>query len=235
MKRNIIKRMLVFFICIFFIAPTGQAISWEGTHDSQLLLAKGNKHKHKHKSKKKKKHRHKTQVQTHTQTQVQTHTQIQTKTKTQVVTHSYHYYPGSQVYFNPGKKMYFYRVGNDWKKSVKLPEGMVIKPGDQVNVKLDTDKPFLQFEQHKIKFPMNREFKFFPGAQVYFDPLAKTWFHLEGTSWKKSTKPPANISITETESVAVTLDTDEPYKHYEVHKVKYKHNKKHKKKHKKKH
>lgn len=203
MKQNLIKRVLFFFICIFLIVPPCHAISWGDDLNSHLLLAKGNKHKHKHKIKKK--HKHTTHVQT------------------QTITHSYYYYPGSQIYFNPGQKLYFYRVGNVWKKSVNLPPGITINPGEQVTVKLNTDKPYQHFNQHKVKYPVKKEYQFYyyPGTQVYFNPGQKLYFYRAGNVWKKSVKLPEGFAIDSAKQVSIKLDTDKPYLKFEEHKIKF--------------
>jgi len=37
--------------------------------------------------------------------------------------------------------------------SISLPQGIRLQLGDYVTIEMDTDKPYIQFEEHKRKYP----------------------------------------------------------------------------------
>ena len=67
--------------------------------------------------------------------------------------HNYHYYPTAQVYFDVSRSCYFYLQEGSWKMSVSLPVNVRVRLGDHVNIEMDTDRPYTQFEVHKKKYP----------------------------------------------------------------------------------
>jgi hypothetical protein len=69
-----------------------------------------------------------------------------------VHTYSYHYYPSAGVYLNISTGSYFYLSGGRWQVAATLPSAIVIKGGDYVMLDLDTDKPYLHYEEHKVKY-----------------------------------------------------------------------------------
>lgn len=66
--------------------------------------------------------------------------------------YSYYYYPSAGVYFNTSTRTYFYLNGGAWQASATLPSSVVIDTGDYVSLELDTDKPYLYYDEHKVKF-----------------------------------------------------------------------------------
>lgn len=67
--------------------------------------------------------------------------------------HTYYYYPDAQVYFDTGRDMYFYLDGGSWRMSVSLPNDLRVQLGDHVTIDMDSDKPYLYFDQHQKEYP----------------------------------------------------------------------------------
>ena len=67
--------------------------------------------------------------------------------------HRYRYYPSCSVYFDIGRAVYFYLEGDNWHVSVELPDRLRVRLGGSVEFEMDTDKPYLDHEYHKQKYP----------------------------------------------------------------------------------
>ena len=67
--------------------------------------------------------------------------------------HSYRYYPSCSVYFDNDRSVYFYLDDDSWRVSVELPNHLRIRLGEYVVVEMDTDKPYIHHQDHKIKYP----------------------------------------------------------------------------------
>jgi len=79
----------------------------------------------------------------------------------------YRYYPDAYVYFDSGRGVYFYLDRNDWKMSVSLPRELEIRLGGAVEIEMDSDRPYVEFEGHKGKYP--------PGQAKSKDKKNKKW------------------------------------------------------------
>ncbi len=64
----------------------------------------------------------------------------------------YYYYPASGVYLNISTGTYFYLSGGTWQVSARLPPSVVIDTADYVSLELATDKPYLFYDEHRVKF-----------------------------------------------------------------------------------
>ena len=67
--------------------------------------------------------------------------------------HQYRYYPACSVYFDIGRKVYFFLEGENWRISAGLPNNLRVALGDYVVFEMDTDKPYLDYENHRQKYP----------------------------------------------------------------------------------
>jgi hypothetical protein len=63
---------------------------------------------------------------------------------------TYYFYPEAGVYFNPSTRMYFYMNGGSWQVGASLPTGVVLDV-TYVSMDLDTDRPYVYFDDHKGK------------------------------------------------------------------------------------
>jgi len=67
--------------------------------------------------------------------------------------YQYRYYPACSVYFDIGRKVYFYLEGEHWRISAGLPNTLRVGLGDYVFFEMDTDRPYLDYENHRQKYP----------------------------------------------------------------------------------
>ncbi|MEW6441355.1 MAG: hypothetical protein AB1640_10520 [bacterium] len=67
--------------------------------------------------------------------------------------HSYRYYPSCAVYYEPERQVYFYLSGDNWQISASLPGDLEVQLGSYVSMDLDTDRPYVYYEEHKNKYP----------------------------------------------------------------------------------
>ncbi|MGQ0694038.1 MAG: hypothetical protein ACT4OL_00500 [Nitrospiraceae bacterium] len=66
--------------------------------------------------------------------------------------YSYYYYPASGVYVNVSTGSYFYLNGGTWQVAMTLPSTVVLDRSNYVSLELDTDRPYLYYEEHKVKY-----------------------------------------------------------------------------------
>lgn len=65
----------------------------------------------------------------------------------------YRYYPDAYVYFDLDRGVYFYLDSNNWKKNSSLPYELKIRLGNGVEIEMDSESPYIDFEGHKGKYP----------------------------------------------------------------------------------
>jgi len=84
----------------------------------------------------------------------------------------YQYYPNCSVYYDDYKKLYFYLERLTWQNSASLPKDIQKRLDDYVTIEMDTDKPFIYYEEHKRKYS--------PG-QILRGETSRTtpWQHIE--------------------------------------------------------
>jgi hypothetical protein len=64
----------------------------------------------------------------------------------------YYYYPASGVYLNVATGTYYYMNGGSWQMGMSLPPTMIIDSGAYVSLQLDTDRPYLYYDQHRGQY-----------------------------------------------------------------------------------
>lgn len=64
-------------------------------------------------------------------------------------------------------------------------------------------------------FRRNREYYYYPGANVYFRPTDRTWFYLEGRDWRIGATLPTSIRVDLDRSVSLTMETERPFDFHE--------------------
>lgn len=67
--------------------------------------------------------------------------------------YQYRYYPSCSVYFDIGRRVYFYLEGENWRISAQLPNSLRVGLSDYVVFEMDTDRPYLDNENHRQKYP----------------------------------------------------------------------------------
>jgi len=68
------------------------------------------------------------------------------------VRYQYWYYPSFQVYFDVERKVYYYPENGGWHQSPNLPP-RYSGTSSHVTVEADSDKPYTDFEKHKMRYP----------------------------------------------------------------------------------
>jgi hypothetical protein len=66
--------------------------------------------------------------------------------------YQYRYYPDESVYFDIHRGIYFHLNRGEWTMSVSLP-GSIRLGNDYVTLELETDKPYLDNNEHQKKYP----------------------------------------------------------------------------------
>lgn len=67
--------------------------------------------------------------------------------------HMYHYYPADHVYFDVGRNVYFHIEGGSWRASTSLPPHLHGHLGGYVQIEVEGDAPYVDFDKHKRKYP----------------------------------------------------------------------------------
>ena len=67
--------------------------------------------------------------------------------------YQYRYYPSSSVYYDTGRGIYFYLNGETWEVSASLPRHVSVQLGDYLSIEMDNDRPYVHYEEHKVKYP----------------------------------------------------------------------------------
>lgn len=71
----------------------------------------------------------------------------------------YHYYPDVSVYFDTGRSVYFYLQDGSWTLSAALPTHLRISLGERVSLEMEIDRPYLEYDDHRKKYPGKHEKK----------------------------------------------------------------------------
>jgi hypothetical protein len=67
--------------------------------------------------------------------------------------YQYRYYPNYSVYYDTSRKLYFYLKGDNWEVGASLPSNLRMEFGDYVSLEMDTEKPYVHYNEHVKKFP----------------------------------------------------------------------------------
>jgi len=73
--------------------------------------------------------------------------------------YQYRYYPSCSVYYDTGRKIYFYLNGENWQVSASLPSHLSVQLGSGVSIEMDTERPYVDYEAHKAKYPPGQKKK----------------------------------------------------------------------------
>ena len=65
----------------------------------------------------------------------------------------YHYYPDVAVYFDIGRSAYFYLEDGACTMAVRLPSRLEVNLGSRVSIEMDSDRPYVRYEEHRKKYP----------------------------------------------------------------------------------
>jgi len=81
--------------------------------------------------------------------------------------HKYRYYPSCSVYYDAYRKLYFYLQGPNWRIAASLPHSIQLGSCGYVSIEMDSDKPYIYYEEHKRKY--------LPGQLKKKDKKKKKW------------------------------------------------------------
>jgi hypothetical protein len=65
------------------------------------------------------------------------------------------------------------------------------------------------------------QYRYYPSAEVYFDPVRSLYFFLSSSQWKVSATLPNPLKLRLGTSVSIEMDSDKPYSKHAEHKSKY--------------
>jgi hypothetical protein len=96
---------------------------------------------------------------------------------------------------------------------------------NRVGVHIDAGDPVVKNgpPQHAPAhgYRAKHRYHYYPNAYVYFDLSRKIYFYLEGNIWRMSVSLPNSLSVNLGAHVAIEMDSDKPYDHFDSHKKKY--------------
>ena len=73
--------------------------------------------------------------------------------------YDYYYYPSAGVYFQFTTGYYYYRGHDRWVRVRKLPPNVYIDPRDRVQIRIDSEKPYLRHDEHARRFKPDGKIK----------------------------------------------------------------------------
>ncbi|WP_455210593.1 hypothetical protein [Kaarinaea lacus] len=65
------------------------------------------------------------------------------------------------------------------------------------------------------------QYRYYPSAEVYFDPARSLYFYLSSSQWKVTATLPDPFKIRLGSAVSIEMDSDKPYTKHAEHKAKY--------------
>lgn len=63
---------------------------------------------------------------------------------------------------------------------------------------------------------------YYPASGVYFNVGTGAYFYLKGDNWQMTMRLPSTVILDRGDYVSFELETDQPYRYYSEHRVKYK-------------
>ena len=65
------------------------------------------------------------------------------------------------------------------------------------------------------------QYRYYPSAEVYFDPARSLYFYLSSSQWKVTATLPDSFKIRLGSAVSIEMESDKPYTKHAEHKAKY--------------
>ncbi|GAB4351947.1 MAG: hypothetical protein Kow0099_36110 [Candidatus Abyssubacteria bacterium] len=94
------------------------------------------------------------------------------------------------------------------------PEGVYVETGPDVK---HGPPPHAPAWGYRAK----HTYRYYPGAQVYYEPARGLYFYYEDGEWRVSGSLPVHLSVQLGEYVIIESDSDKPYLESEKHAKKY--------------
>lgn len=73
--------------------------------------------------------------------------------------YDYYYYPSVRVYFRYSTGYYYYPSGSIWIKTRRLPPAYRIDQRDRVIIRIENDKPYTRYHQHREKYRPHPDYR----------------------------------------------------------------------------
>jgi hypothetical protein len=77
--------------------------------------------------------------------------------------------------------------------------------------------PWAPAPGHRARY----RYHYYPSSGVYLNVATGSYFYLNGGSWQVSMALPSAVILDTNNYISLELETDEPYRHYDEHRVKY--------------
>ena len=84
-----------------------------------------------------------------------------------------------------------------------------------------TNKPKASPPAHAKAHGLRRQYRYYPGAEVYFDLSRRVYFFYSGGSWQVNASLPSSLKVKLGSAVSIEMDSDKPYLHNRDHRKKY--------------
>ena len=135
MRHDRILKLLIFFICVFWLIPFSAVNAFSGSIQIDRSTESGDSHPRLAKK------------------AIKGGPPPHAPAHGYRAKHAYRYYPGSRVYFDIHRNVYFYLAGGTWQMSVSLPHHIEMQINHYVTIEMDSDRPYTRFKEHTQKYP----------------------------------------------------------------------------------
>lgn len=96
--------------------------------------------------------------------------------------YDYYFYPSARVYFQFSTGFYYYYYRDRWIRTKVLPPHIHVNPWERVTIRVDSDKPYLNYREHVKKYPPK------PRPPGYREPPAAK--PAPGSVWDRTRQQP---------------------------------------------
>lgn len=73
--------------------------------------------------------------------------------------YDYYYYPNVGVYFQFSSGYYYYHDHSHWVRTRVLPKRILIDPQSRVRIRVDSDKPYVKYPEHRRRYQPKRDYR----------------------------------------------------------------------------
>lgn len=104
--------------------------------------------------------------------------------------YDYYFYPSVQVYFHFTTGFYYYLDGRTWIRTRVLPPHIHIDTRDRVQIRIDSDKPYLKLPEHTRIYKPKPNYRVDKERSIKEQEANKRWFQeFEKKKIKPKKKP----------------------------------------------
>jgi len=102
--------------------------------------------------------------------------------------YDYYYYPGAHVYFNFTTGIYYYLDGGVWVTARTLPPHIHLDAVNRVRIRVDSDRPYSKFDDHKRMYKPAPNYHMDPDASRREKEANQRWYQDYKKAYPKSGK-----------------------------------------------